>query len=58
MDKPLYNVNVYDKNCLGCKRHQKDVMITISTSAIDDTGLEFNDYFLTQAQALDLMGQL
>jgi hypothetical protein len=35
---------LYDKNCVGCKRHEKDVMLTFYDNKT------FHDVFLTQEQ--------
>ena len=47
------NVNVYASECVGCKRHGADVMV----SASDADGNIF-DIFLTPDQALGLAGKI
>jgi hypothetical protein len=44
----IKNIRAYDKGCIGCVRHKKDVMI-----AFDSTNEEYDikDLFLTQGQA-------
>ncbi len=46
--------SVHGKNCFGCKRHNKAVLISFSTSK----DLRIHDIFLTSAQAQQLIIQL
>mgnify|MGYP001000005304 CR=1 FL=1 len=46
--------SVHGKNCFGCKRHKKAVLISFSTSK----DLRIHDIFLTSAQAQQLIIQL
>lgn len=46
--------SVYNGECMGCKRAEKDIMVTLVTN---DSPM-FNDYFLTQKQAISLRDQL
>jgi len=57
MEIQIKTITAYDKNCFGCKHHNKDVMIAfkkVGESATDS----FTDLFLTQAQAESLFDQL
>lgn len=36
------SINLYPKTCFGCRKHEKDVMLTIYD------GKTFHDVFLTQ----------
>lgn len=49
------NVRAYDKNCTGCLRHQKDVMISFDST---EEGYDIKDLFLTQDQAEFLLKEL
>lgn len=46
--------SVYNGECMGCERVEKDIMVTFVTN---DSPM-FNDYFLTQKQAIYLRDQL
>jgi len=46
------NINVYDKDCYGCKRHKKDILIIINQ---EDKAF---DVFLTNEQAEKLIVDL
>lgn len=48
------DLSVHSKNCIGCKRHKKAVLISFSTSK----DLRIHDIFLTSAQAQQLIIQL
>lgn len=47
-------LHVYGKNCFGCKRHKKAVLISFSTQK----DLRIHDLFLTNTQAQQLIIQL
>jgi hypothetical protein len=60
MDKPIESSIVYGKECNGCVRHKRDIMVTFHTEPEKGSGkkVEFNDFFLTNEQAATLMLQL
>jgi hypothetical protein len=47
-------LQVYDKNCKGCKRHKSDVMI----SYMDSESADIIDMFITQDEAKSLVKEL
>jgi hypothetical protein len=49
------NIQIHSKDCLGCQRHKKDILITISTISTDESII---DLFLTQKQAEELRNDL
>lgn len=46
---------VHDKNCIGCKRHKKDVLVVLVETK---EGNKSKDLFLSIEQAEKLIGQL
>lgn len=58
MEAIVSNVNVYDISCIGCLRHERDIMITMSTPGEGEHNIEFNDFFLTTAQAIQLRDEI
>lgn len=56
-DKVTVNVAVTGKNCIGCLRHKRELMLTLQDAA-DDAGCKFNDWFLTREQAESLIADL
>lgn len=53
-DSIVETISVYNGNCMGCERVERDIMITL---VCNSTPL-FNDFFLTQKQAIYLRDQL
>jgi len=49
-------INVYGRECVGCKRHDKYIMIAISDSDEDNYGI--HDVFLTKKEAEDLINKI
>lgn len=60
MDAIVNSLNVHNKGCNGCKRHERDIMVTFTTDppAGSANKMEFNDFFLTNEQAKDLVTQI
>lgn len=60
MDTTIEGVQVHGPSVLGCQRHNRDILVTFTTRAAAGTGknVDFNDFFLTKEQALDLYAQL
>lgn len=54
MEFIVKDLSVHSKNCFGCKRHKKAVMISFSTQK----DLRIHDLFLTNTQAQQLIIQL
>lgn len=55
------SIKIYDKNCIGCIRWDRDIMISFidNNKKYKDTDIhETFDLFLTQAQASELITQL
>ena len=48
------NLNIYGKDCVGCLREGKDIMVSISGKNQDDRFV-FLDAFLTTEEALELI---
>ena len=48
------NLNIYGKDCVGCQREGKDIMVSISGKNQDDRFV-FLDTFLTTEEALELI---
>lgn len=48
------SIKVFDKNCIGCARHKRHVMIAYTF----DNSEDITDIFLTQDQAEDLANDL
>lgn len=55
MEAHVETANAYSKTCLGCIRHNKDVMITFT---YEGEKLSFHDFFLTNKQAQRLLERL
>ena len=55
MEKVVKTVNVYDKNCIGCKRYGLPVMVTFMPVEEGDI---FHDWFLSTGQAKELHHRL
>lgn len=45
-------INVYDQKCFGCKRHEKDVMVSVGE------GRKIHDIFMSNEQAQELIVKL
>ena len=56
VDVIAHTVNAFNKECYGCKRTKKDVMLTVVRRENDQT--EFDDIFLTTEQATFLITRL
>jgi hypothetical protein len=52
-DRIVDTVSVYNSECMGCERVERDIMVTF---VCDPT--MFEDFFLTQEQAIYLRDQL
>lgn len=50
MEKIVRNTISSDKHCIGCKKFNRDIMVTMV-----DEDKEFYDFFLTTEQAENLM---
>ena len=50
------NITVHDKNCIGCKKHDKYIMISYMDH--NDKNNNIIDLFLTQNQAYHLLNTL
>jgi predicted DCC family thiol-disulfide oxidoreductase YuxK len=50
------NIRVYDKNCVGCKKFKKDVMVSFMIK--EDETNDIHDIFFTTEQAESLRDQL
>lgn len=50
-EKEVKNIIPFNKECYGCERHEKDIMISINTH-FDGDGIM--DFFLDQKQAESL----
>ncbi len=57
MELIIDTINAYDKECHGCQRHNRDVMIAI-TQENEPVEHAVHDLFLTQAQAEKLLQSL
>ena len=55
MEKIVRNCEANSKDCLGCQRHKKDIMITFRA---EEKEMEFYDFFLTDKQAKGLIKSL
>lgn len=53
-DRIVDTVSVYNGECMGCERVERDIMVTF---VCDDSPM-FEDFFLTQEQAIYLRDQL
>jgi hypothetical protein len=53
------SLSLHDKQCIGCKKHGKEVMLTIMhKEGREGDRSEFIDVFLTHEQARDLSKKL
>ena len=50
------HIRAYSKKCVGCQRHRKAVMISISP--VSEERYDIKDFFLTKKQAKDLYDEL
>lgn len=51
------NARAYDKNCIGCKNHGGEIMVSITDK--DESGtVYFHDYFLSTDQAEYLANEI
>ena len=57
METIVKNVLVHNKGCNGCKRFNRDVMVTMFTTS-EESVTEFNDFFLSTEQAENLVKDL
>ena len=59
MVKELFpnGIRVNSKDCMGCLRHEKDIMITL-INKIDTFTYDFTDVFLDNEQAEELIIKL
>lgn len=55
---PVKTITVHDKNCLGCAKHKKDIMISVDQGDGIIEKYEFFDIFLTDKQAKYVMEEL
>ncbi len=53
-DNIVDEVSVFNGECMGCERVRKDIMVTF----VCNNSPMFNDFFLTQKQAIYLRDQL
>ena len=56
MEAIVANINAHDKNCYGCRRFDKPIMLTLSSDINDKT--ELYDFFMTTEQAERVISQL
>lgn len=56
MEGVVINTMAYDKGCIGCKRFERDIMVSMHTDI--DGKKDFNDFFLTTEQAEYLRDKL
>jgi hypothetical protein len=56
MEATVSNISVHNKDCYGCKRTGKDVMVTMAEPG--ETVTNFHDFFLTTEQAIKLRDDL
>ena len=53
------SVRVYEQDCVGCKRFNSDVMLTVITHDKDDVrSVSFTDIFLSTKQTEKLISDL
>ena len=56
METTITSIKAYDKDCIGCVKHKRDIMIAYT--ADDPEGADIIDLFLTQVQAKILANDL
>lgn len=55
----ILHTNVHNQRCIGCKRHNKDIMVTmVVPDTPERSDMAFHDYFLTSNQARELLKEL
>lgn len=47
----IENISSYGKQCIGCERHKKDIMVSVCVKD-KDSGYDFIDIFLTNSEAI------
>ncbi len=57
MELIINSIRTYYRGVIGCKRHNRDVMIAFTHQAETEPNA-VHDLFLTQEQAVDLMNDL
>lgn len=59
-DIPISGLSVHNKECNGCIRHERDVLVTFTTESPEFIGrkVDFHDFFLTTAQAIHLRDEI
>ena len=55
MEYNIKNTTVHYKECIGCKAHKKDVMVSFQA---DETENNIHDVFMTNDQAKTLVNQI
>ena len=55
MELVIENIRAHDRQCIGCRNHNRDVMLSFMHTG--DTE-KVHDLFLTHLQALDLLVSL
>jgi len=55
METKVTSIRAYNKHCIGCEKHQADVMIGYT---VDDATEETIDLFLTTEMACELFNDL
>ena len=58
MESTIKNIVVGYKDCIGCLRAERDIMVTMLTHDKSGGGTNFDDYFLTTEQARHLIKKL
>jgi hypothetical protein len=54
----IKNIRAHGNGCIGCKRHEKDVMISFTNTLANKEESRVTDLFLTQEQAELLLKEL
>jgi hypothetical protein len=54
----IKNIRAHGNGCIGCKRHEKDVMISFTNTSEEKERSRVTDLFLTQEQAELLLKEL
>lgn len=55
MELILENIRAHDRECIGCRHHERDIMLSFIHEAEPQ---KVHDLFLTQAQAVELLASL
>jgi len=55
MEKIIKSVRVFNKNCLGCKRHKKDIMLALQFLFEGD---DIHDFFFSKKLANEMLNEL